>query len=108
MISLATDNAKELVLGEINSTPELANMFVAMISLGVSMKDILRISTTIFEPIVSALKRNRLAEGVAKKVDILKLAKEIFKSDSNNYKSFTVLFNAGQEMTELAKFFKIN
>ena len=44
MISLATDNAKELLLGNIKSTAETGNLFIALYSLGVPTKDILKIS----------------------------------------------------------------
>jgi hypothetical protein len=37
MISLSTDNAKELLLGLINSTPDTANLFIAMLSAGLKM-----------------------------------------------------------------------
>jgi hypothetical protein len=46
MISLSTDNAKELLLGLINSTPDTANLFIAMLSAGLEMQDIITIAST--------------------------------------------------------------
>ena len=37
LISLATDNAKELLLDRINAIPELSNMHIALFTLGFSV-----------------------------------------------------------------------
>lgn len=105
MISLATDNAKELLLGNIQSTPETANMFVALYALGVSTDDIIKISTAVFKPIIDKQKsQNRLRQRVDR--DFLKGVEKY--ADKANKTALSQLYYFGQELTALGSFFGIN
>lgn len=107
MISLATDNAKELLLGNIKSTAETGNLFIALYSLGVPTKDILKISVKVLGPIVESFKNeNRLRSHKTKK-DLLSAIKHSTLDDTTK-SSLTALYYYGQELTGLASFFGIN
>ena len=107
MISLATDNAKELLLGNIKSTAETGNLFIALYSLGVPTKDILKISVKVLGPIVESFKNeNRLRSHKTKK-DLLSAIKHSTLDDTTK-SSLIALYYYGQELTGLASFFGIN
>jgi len=54
-ISLATDNAKELVLARINATPELMSMPLAMLTLGMPPKQVIDVCINLLDPIAKML-----------------------------------------------------
>ena len=54
-ISLCTDNAKELALYKIAGVPELLNLPLAMISLGMEMQDITDICVAYLLPVLDKL-----------------------------------------------------
>jgi hypothetical protein len=59
-ISLATDNAKELVLARIKASPELMSIPITMLTLGIPPKQVLDVCITCLDPIYQKLQRNRL------------------------------------------------
>ena len=106
LISLATDNAKELLLDRINAIPELSNMHVALFTLGFSVREVLEISMNLFDPLAKALRVNRFHE-VKKKESIRSLILRTYKGDTN-LESLLKIQDVGEEMTLISKVLKIN
>ena len=46
LLSASTDNAKELILSKINATPELADIYIYLLSIGMSFTDIAKMMTS--------------------------------------------------------------
>ena len=106
LISLATDNAKELLLDRINAVPELSSMHIALFSLGFSVQEVVQISITLFEPLVQELRINRF-NASSSKVDISNLISKVFIDDVNLDALLKVQAVAA-EFTGLARILKIN
>lgn len=106
-ISLATDNAKELVLARINATPELMSIPVTMLTLGMPPKQVLDICITCLDPIAKSLKYNRLQEAGTTNVRKL-IANNNTDFDEVTKKSLLAIYDAAQEMRAITSFFKIN
>ena len=106
LISLATDNAKELLLDRINAIPELSNMHIALFTLGFSVQEVLEISMNLFDPLVKALRVNRFKEKKNKE-SIRTLINRIYQDDVN-LPSLLKIQDVAQEMTLIAKVLKIN
>lgn len=109
LISLATDNAKELKLYIMNSTPELAKAYISLFTLGYTWEEALRIGMILFEPIIEEMKTNRLYK--ASDTDVYGaiqkcLDKNIFDEVTAN--SLIEVFKFADEITGLSAFFKIN
>ena len=103
-ISLCVDNMKELQLYRIGATPELLKIPLAMVSMGMDIKDVTDVCVNMLLPILDDLKVNEMRN---KKLDVLKYIQNKVKVDSN-YASLLNIFNIGDEMTILAQLFKIN
>jgi hypothetical protein len=67
-ISLATDNAKELVLARINATPELMSIPITMLTLGIPPKQVLEVCIICLDPIAKKLRSNKLQSAGTKDV----------------------------------------
>lgn len=106
-ISLATDNAKELVLARINATPELMSMPIAMLTLGIPPKQVLDICITCLDPIAKQLRRNRLQNPEYVNVRQL-IENDTINFDENTRQSLLKVYDAAQEMRAITSFFKIN
>lgn len=107
LISLSTDNAKELLLNRIRATPQLTNLHLAMLSLGFTIEETLQISMNCFDVILEKMKQNRFYV----KENSLDLIKIINSLDVKKYpfkQSLLQIAYYGQEMTQLARFYKIN
>lgn len=110
LISLATDNAKELQLEKINADPDLASFPVAMLILGIDCKSVLTVCVDHLGVILKELQKNRFGTGNTKvSVDeiIGKLKKEgIFDEKTAN--SLRTISKVAQELRYITSFFKVN
>lgn len=108
MISLAVDNAKELLLSQIYAGPEMMSMHIALIQMGFTIDEMVQIATTLFKPIQQGLKNNRFGKGspVSIESSIKKLGDKAGQAE--NARSLKKVYQVAQELTLMAKFFKIN
>lgn len=107
LISLATDNAKELALARMNVTEDVAKGMVTMFYLGFSVEEALLVYRCCMDEVVSELETNPfMSQGF--KPNPTNLIKNSKKLDDNTKNSLVMVFKVGDEITELARFFKIN
>jgi len=107
LISLSTDNAKELLLDRIKAIPKLSNMHAALLTLGFSVKETLEISMNLFEPLVKEINVNRF-NGKKKQESIYKMISRIYAGDGNNLNSLLKIQAVAQEMTLISRILKVN
>lgn len=106
-ISLCTDNAKELQLYRIAGTPELLNIPLSLISIGVPVQDVTDICVHYLIPVL-----DRLNVGVDDKAEsvqqIISSLASINSPKAIGYQSLLQVLKVGKEMRLLTKYFKIN
>lgn len=107
LISLATDNAKELALARMNVSEDVAKGMITMFSLGFSVEETLLVYRCCMDGVVSGLETNPFASR-GLKPNPLNLIKGDKKLDDVTSQSLVTVFKIGDEITELARFFKIN
>ena len=107
LISLSTDNAKELLLDRIKAIPKLSNMHAALLTLGFSVKETLEISMNLFEPLVKEINVNRF-NGKKKQESIYKMISRIYAGDEKNLNSLLKIQAVAQEMTLISRILKVN
>lgn len=107
LISLSTDNAKELLLDRIKAIPKLSNMHAALLTLGFSVKETLEISMNLFEPLVKEINVNRF-EGKKKQESIYKMISRIYATDAETRNSLLQIQVVAQEMTLISRILKVN
>lgn len=106
MISLATDNAKELALSKINATPELMSMHIALLTLGVHPKTVLDIGMNLLQPIADKLSYNNAQNG--SNVNVRKLIESETSYDNETKDSLLKVYDFAQQLRILTQFFKVN
>lgn len=105
-ISLATDNAKELVLARINATPELMSMPLAMLTLGMPPKQVMDVCINLLDPIAKMLQKNRLQESA--NANVRNLIASCKEYDDTTKQSLIKIFDFAQELRAITSFFKVN
>lgn len=105
-ISLATDNAKELVLARIKASPELMSIPITMLTLGIPPKQVLDVCITCLDPIYQKLQRNRLQNPGSG--NVRNLIRDATEFDTVTKESLLKVYDAAQEMRAITSFFKIN
>lgn len=106
LLSLATDNAKELALARINANPQLMSMPIAMLTLGMDPKSVIDICINILDPIARKMEGNRLQESVP--TNVRKLIANEDSYDDITRQSLLRIFDFAQELRTITAFFKVN
>lgn len=106
-ISLCTDNAKELQLYRIAGTPELLNIPLSLISIGMTVQDVTDICVQYLVPLLKDL---NVGIGDKKKniQDILKKKSEESGPLSKGYASLLKVTGVAEEMRTITSYFKVN
>ncbi len=105
LISLATDNAKELFLEQINCNPDTAKGLIALFSLGFTIEESLAIYYFKMKEVVEATDVNRKYNS---SVSVTKVIEEKAKGGDPTWVSLQQVFKLADEMTSLAQIFSIN
>ena len=110
--SAATDNAKELIMAQVNATEELASMHIYLMILGFNANQVVEIMTSdTMKAVIKQLNVNMLQPNSKKAMvsSILSdLASSVDKDSSDlvNIKTMIDIYQAAQELKTLAKFFR--
>lgn len=113
LISLATDNAKELFLEQINCNPDTAKGLIALFSLGFTIEESLAIYYFKIGDVIKGISANRnhtknkTVNTVVKNI-ISESIKNRNQDDEITWKSIQSVFRLADEMTSLAQVFSIN
>ena len=105
LISLATDNAKELFLEQINCNPDTAKGLIALFSLGFTIEESLAIYYFKMKEVVEATDVNRKYNS---SVSVTKVIEGKAKGGDPTWISLQRVFKLADEMTSLAQIFSIN
>ena len=114
LISLATDNAKELALAKLNAGMDFAGMHIYLTVLGFSAKQIAKYMThPAINIIVDKLANNKFIEDPAKKYEVIKkvLKDYVFDSDLDRVtftKQFLSIQDGATELKDLNRFLGLN
>ena len=120
LISLATDNAKELALAKMNATIQLASMHIYLAAMGFSADDIIAYTTSpIFSKLASMLKADpylglegRIDKNVWEELEtwVNSDNKETGKKNSTQkeYDQLRQIYNSAKELKRLASLLGIN
>lgn len=106
MISLATDNAKELTLARINANPQLMSMPITMLTLGMDPKAVIDICVNLLDPIAKKMAGNRFQSQGNTNVRNLIQTEESYDEDTRA--SLLKVFDVAQELRTITSFFKVN
>lgn len=107
-VSLATDNAKELLMAKVNASAELASMHIYLMILGLTPTNIVNIMTSpIVEEVVNNMKDDIFTSDSVKLVPtIISNLRKQYKGDAimlENIKGFNSIYSGAQEIKQLAK-----
>lgn len=112
LVSLATDNAKELALAKMNASIDLACMHLFLVVMGYNPKEIISFTTSpAFNRVVDVLNNSVLA---GKKLDVrsaiqsVKHSKGISDQELHSLNQMLFIYNCAQEMSKVAKLAGIN
>lgn len=112
ILSLATDNAKELVLAKINAGVEFAGMHLYLIMMGVDPKVITNFMTSDIGNMAKELIKSNIFESSYKKSipKVINSLPKQFKQpeDVARAETFKQVYNDAQELTSLGRLFKVN
>ena len=111
LVSLATDNAKELALAKMNASIDLACIHLFLVVMGYNPKEIVTFTTSpVFKRVINSLNKSAL---LGEKVSVrtaIKLVKsqnltpeELYQLEQMEY-----IYNCAQEMSKVAKLAGIN
>ena len=111
LVSLATDNAKELALAKMNASIDLACIHLFLVVMGYDPKEIVTFTTSpVFKRVINSLNKSAL---LGEKVSVrtaIKLVKsqnltpeELYQLEQMEY-----IYNCAQEMSKVAKLAGIN
>lgn len=111
--SAATDNAKELIMGKINASLELASVHIYLMILGLSAKQIVEIMTSpVVEEIVNTMSddifETNYKSNVTTTISNLKKQHSEDKDMVENLDNFQKLYYGAQEMTNLSRLLSVN
>ena len=112
--SAATDNAKELIMAQVNATEELASMHIYLMILGFNANQVVEIMTSdTMKAVIQQLNVNMLQPD-SKKSMVSRILSDLASSvdedssDLVNIKTMIDIYQAAQELKTLAKFLGIN
>lgn len=112
ILSLATDNAKELVLAKINAGVEFAGMHIYMIMMGIDPENITKFMTSnVGLKAKNLIKSNIFQSSYKKSVqnEVSSLPSAFTdKEDIKAAETFKQIYNDSQELTTLGRLFKAN
>lgn len=106
LLSLATDNAKELALARINANPQLMSLPIAMLTIGMDPKSVIDVCINVLDPIARKMEGNRLQDNVSTNVRKLILNEDSY--DEVTRQSLLRIFDFAQELRTITSFFKVN
>lgn len=112
LVSLATDNAKELALAKMNASIELASMHLFLVVMGYSPQEVIEFTTSsAFNKVVQVLNKSAI---VGKKMKVPKAIGKVLASKGITEEERRVLaemryvYSCAQEMSKVAKLAAIN
>lgn len=113
LISLATDNAKELALAKMNAGIKLASIHVYLTLLGVDPETIVQFTTSKpFNKFNEMIQSNRFVDGEEKRIDEQLFEEFLSWGNNNGYYEDCVqimrLYKFADEITELARILGVN
>lgn len=112
LVSLATDNAKELALAKMNASIELACMHLFLVVMGYNAEDVVKFTTsTAFSKVAAILNRSKFDSQNINVRDAIELAqKDVAFGTDDEYqlKQIDFIYNCAQEMSAIAKIAAIN
>ena len=106
MISLATDNAKELKLAKINATPDLMSMHIALLTLGVPPKTVVDIGMNLLYPVAKMLETNPAEDNGYH--DVKGAIENCGEFDTVTKESLLKVYEIAQQLRMITSFFKVN
>ena len=113
LISLATDNAKELALAKMNAGIKLASIHVYLTLLGIDPETIVQFTTSKpFNKFNEMIQSNLFVDGEEKRIDINLFEKFLSWGKNNGYYDDCIqimrLYKMSDEITELARILGVN
>lgn len=109
-ISLCTDNAKELQLYRIAGVPELLNIPLTMIALGMEIQDVTDICVKYLNPVLTAMSKSRISDKSYNDVNnvIAGFVKSTVGAEQESWRSLQKVAAVAQQLRYISGFFKIN
>lgn len=111
LISLATDNAKELALAKMNASIELACMHLFLVVMGYKADEVVKFTTgPEFQTLSRMINSSRFSgKGMSVKTALTNLINDaIDPNEKERYKMILHIYNCAQEMSTIAKLGGIN
>lgn len=112
LVSLATDNAKELALAKMNASIDLACMHLFLVVMGYNPKEIISFTTSpAFNKVVDVLNNSVLAGtklDVRSAIQLVKSRGDITDEERYSLNQMLFIYNCAQEMSKVAKLAGIN
>lgn len=112
LVSLATDNAKELALAKMNASIDLACMHLFLVVMGYNPKEIISFTTSpAFNKVVDVLNNSVLAStklDVRSAIQLVKSREDITDEEKYSLDQMLFIYNCAQEMSKVAKLAGIN
>lgn len=105
LISLATDNAKEMALAKMNASLDLSCMHLYLVALGYSAEEVLKFTTG---PEFSELTKRLNNSFFEEKKSVKNVISELVAENPQKYSTLKYIYSAAQEMTSLARILGIN
>lgn len=109
-ISLCTDNAKELQLYRIAGVPELLNIPLTMIALGMEIQDVTDICVKYLNPVLTAMSKSRISSREYVDVNnvISSFVKNTVGAEQESWRSLQKVAAVAQQLRYISGYFKIN
>lgn len=111
LVSLATDNAKELALAKMNASIDLACMHLFLVVMGYNPQEIITFTTSpVFNKVVKALNNSAISGNKIKVRDAIELVRKEPLSQEERYQleQMRFIYDCAQEMSKIAKLAAIN
>lgn len=111
LVSLATDNAKELALAKMNASIDLACIHLFLVVMGYNPKEIVTFTTSpVFKRVINALNKSALLGEKVSVRNAIKFVKSQLLTTEEAYQleQMEYIYNCAQEMSKIAKLAGIN
>jgi hypothetical protein len=112
LVSLATDNAKELALAKMNASIDLACMHLFLVVMGYNPKEIISFTTSpAFNKVVDVLNNSVLTGtklDVRSAIHLVKSREDTTNEEKHSLNQMLFIYNCAQEMSKVAKLAGIN
>lgn len=111
LVSLATDNAKELALAKMNASIDLACIHLFLVVMGYNPKEIVTFTTSpVFKRVINALNKSALLGEKVSVRNAIKFVKSQHLTTEEAYQleQMEYIYNCAQEMSKIAKLAGIN